>query len=162
MPWILILFLLPLVLFSVFVRRAIRVARQIRDPEQLRSLLSDETREALLEADLDPDSFSMQEVRKSEELTRLIASDLRRALRSVVLGLPIRVSEASPDTTRLGLDHNSEFSMHRWRTRTSRRAGHPPLPPPIGQTSGPGMRVLAVLAIVGAIAVAYVVVGSQR
>jgi hypothetical protein len=145
----------------VFVRRAIRVARQIRDPEQLRSLFSNDTRAALLEAGFDPDSVSMQEIQESEELARLIASDLRRVLRSVVLGLPVRVSEVSPDTARLRLNKSSDLSMHRWSTRTPRWDGHPPLPPPIDQTSGFGMRVVVVLVIVGIIAAAFFVIGSQ-
>ncbi len=154
MPWVLVLFLLPLVLFSVVVSRVIRLGRQLQDPEQLRSLFSDDVRAALLEANLDPDSVSMQEIQESEELSRLVAADLRRVLGSLVLGLRLPESRVSPDAARLR-------QMHRWSTEASRRAGQPLRPQPIGQSSGPEGRAIVVLVIVGLIAVATFVASSQ-
>ena len=162
MPWALVLFLLPLVLFTVFVRRVIRVGRQLRDPERLRSLFSDDVRAALREAGLDPDSVSMQEIQKSEALTRLIAADLRWVLRSVVLGLPLPQSGMSRDAPSLPMDDRSTLPTHGWSPRASGgRAAQPHLPPPIDQSSGPGIRTGVAFALLGLIAVAIFILYSQ-
>jgi hypothetical protein len=161
MPWILVLFLPPLVLFAVLVRRVVRIGRQLQDPERLRSLFSDELRAALREAGLDPDTVAMEEIQKSEELRRLLAADLRPVLRSIVLGLSLPEAGGGSDAVPRRLDHGSGPSTHGWSPRSSSRPAQPMLPPPIDQPSGPGVRTVLVLAMVGLIALAIFVAGSQ-
>lgn len=161
MPWVLLFLLPPLLVFAVLARRVIRLGRQLRDPEQLRSLFSDGVRAALLEAGLDPDSVSIEEIQASEELARLVAADLQRVLRSSVLGLRLPQSRVSPQAAHRRMDDESALSMHRWSTRASKQAEQPFLPPPIDQPSSPGIRTVVVLVIVGLLAVA-IFVGSSR
>ena len=160
MPWALLPFLIPVVLFAVAVRRMIRIGRLLRNPEQLRSLLSDETRAALLDAGLDPDSVDLQEIQESEELSNLIAADLRRVLRSLFLGGRLPDSLGSPDAAHPG-DPHAGPRMPQWNAGASDRAGQPVLPPPIDQPSDPRVRLVVALAIAGLIAAAIFVFGSQ-
>jgi hypothetical protein len=162
MPWVLILFLIPLVLFVVAARRMIRIGRLIRDPEQLRSLLSDETRAALRDTGFDPDSVNLQELQESEELSNLVAADLRRLLRPLFLGLPLPGSPGAPDAAHLHLDQKGDLRTPQWSAGDSDGAGQPVLPPPIDQPSDPRIRIVVALAIVGLIVVAIFVFGSQR
>ena len=110
MPWVLVLFLLPVALFALVAGRVIRLVRQFHDPEQLRSLLSDEARAAILEAGLEPDSISMQAIQENEQLSRLVAADLRRALRPLILGLRLREPGRSRDAAGLPSGHDSAGS----------------------------------------------------
>jgi len=161
MPWVLIPFLLPLVLFAVVARRVIRVSRQFRDPNRLRSFLSDHVRAALLEAGFDPDSVTLEEIQESEELQRLVAGDLRRVLYSLILGRLVPGSGDLSGARHLTVGGGSDVPMHQWNTQASMQAGQPFIPPPIDQPSGSGIRAAVVLAIVASIAAAIYVASSQ-
>lgn len=162
MPWVLVLLLLPLVLFVVFLRRVIPLARRLRDPEQLGRLLSEDVRAALRRAGLDPDSVSIQEIQKSEQLTRLVAADLRRVLLSVVLGLPQREPTGSPRHMPDALPADEgDSGAQRWSIGTPRQAGPLELPRPIEPSPVRGRRAVAVLAILGLLAIAIFFVNFQ-
>ena len=162
MSWIFLLFLIPLVLFMVVLGRVIRVARTLRHPERLRSLLSEHVHAAILEAGLDPDPFSMEEIQESEELKSLVAADLRRVIRSLFLGRPRHESDVSPAADRFRVHRDSDIPLQRWRSHpVSGQSGQSFIPPPIDHASGSGMRVMVVLVIIGLTAAAVFVVSSQ-
>ena len=161
MTWVLVFFLLPVVLFSLVVFRVIRLVRRFHDPEQLRSLLSDEARAAILEAGLEPDSISMQAIQENEQLSRLVAADLRRALRPLILGLRLSQPGRSRDAASLPSGHDSAAPMYRSSTGAFTPARQPFLPAPIDQSSGSGRRAIVALAVVGLLAVAIFVASSQ-
>lgn len=162
MPWVLILFLIPVVLFVVAARRMIRIGRLIRDPEQLRSLLSDETRAALRDAGFDPDSVDLQELQESEELSTLVAADLRRVLRSLFLGVPLPELPPGSGAAHLPVDRKGVLSTPPRSTTTSDPSGQPVLPPPIDQTPDPRIRIVVAVAIIALIAAAIFVFGAPR
>lgn len=154
MPWVLLPLVIPLLIFAVLVRRVVRVGRRLNDPEQLRLLLSDEVRAALLQAGFDPDSIRMEEIQESEQLQRLVANDLRRALRRAVMGLDRADARTTPGTPGAGVWPTAGSAPRGWDGRSSDRAGQPRLPPPIDQRSGPPPAALLALAMAVLIAVA--------
>jgi hypothetical protein len=159
MPWALLLFLVPLALFLVAARRLVRVMQQLRDPRRLAELLSEATRRALLEAGLDLDSIRLEELQKSEELSRLVGADLQRALRAAVLGggLPeTRRSVAALRPPAIG-----EPGVSALPSRFPESQPAPFLPPPIDSPRGSGPRILLVLVIVGLSAAAILVLGLR-
>lgn len=163
MQWlVLLLALLPLALFALFVRRVMRVVQRLRDPEQLRSLLSEEVRAALLEAGIDPDSVSVAEIQKSEKLRRIIAPDLNRAFRSALLGRSLPESRVFRGTSRLPTGHDSGPASPRWSHRAASHVEQPQLPPPIDPPSGPGARVVVALVVAALIVITALLVFSQQ
>ena len=137
MSWTLALFLLPLVVFAVVLRRVLRLALQLRDPQRLRELFSDEVRSALVDAGFDPDSVTPEDIQGSPELQRLVASDVRRVIHSLVFGLALPGSGRSADAARLRAAPTLDG-----------------LPAPIEPPSGGGLRTALALAVLAAIGLA--------
>jgi len=96
MLWFLLFFLTIAALIVVALRRALRVARSFQDPESLRELLSPDVRIALDRASIRLDADGMAKLRESEELTRLVTTDLRRAFVRAILA----AGAATPGRTR--------------------------------------------------------------
>ena len=158
MSWALLLFLLPLVLFTVIVLRVIRASQQFRNPEHRRSFLSGRVKAVLLEAGIDPNSLTKEDIKESEEVRNLIAADLRRVLFSVIFGRFSPEPGVSPDAAQLRMDHGSNVPMRLWRPPVSTQGDQPFVPPPIDQPSGSAIRAVLVLAIIASTAVAIYVV----
>ncbi|MEN8182632.1 MAG: hypothetical protein ABFS46_08865 [Myxococcota bacterium] len=152
MAWAFLVSLLSLVIFVVMLRRVIRVARMLRDPEQLRGLFSDEVRAALVEAGLDPDTVRLQEIQESPELARLVGDDLKRVLREAVLGIGSgsSASQRARSLFRSGASAERASGLN----GSSERMGQPFLPPPIDQASRGGFRAVALLVIAALVGVA--------
>lgn len=138
MPWAVVLFLLPLVLIATVARRAIRVVRLLRNPEQLRSLFSDGFRAAIVDAGLDPDTVTLEEIQGSPELSGLAAADLRRALQSSILGFRPAGSRSSAPALRVRTGDRDPVL----------------LPGPIDAPPGAPLRILALGVIAGLVALA--------
>jgi hypothetical protein len=161
MPWVLLPLVIPLLIFAVLVRRVVRVGQQLRDPEQLRLLFSDEVRAALRQAGFDPDTIRMEEIQESEQLTRLVADDLRRALRGAVLGRGPAETHTTPRTPGPEVRPAPGLAHRGWGGRGSDRTGQLGLPPPIDPRSGPPPIALLALAVAALVAVALLVTRFQ-
>lgn len=150
MPWAVLLLLVPVVLFALTARRAIRAMALLRDPEKLRQLLSQETRDALARAGFDPDSLDLQALQKSPELARLVGADLQRALRDALLGRGVPMPATTP-----GIPEIAPASG-------SKQAGQPLLPPPIDAPSHShlGLRLVFLLGVLALSAAAIRALGS--
>ena len=136
--------LIPPLLLALRARRVIAAMRQLRDPEQLRRLLSEDVRAALRAADVDPDSLSLEDIQQSERVGRLVGHDLRRVVRDALLGGWVSPGGAATPAA-LGT-HTSLPSPETLRP--------PGLPPPIDRPSGSGARAGIALAMVAALGAA--------
>ena len=113
-------------------RRLIPVVRGIADRAQRGALLTEETREALRRAGVDPASLDPNALGDAPELQRRVAVELKTALHDALRG------RAAPPIA----DDGSAAASFR-----------PSLPPPIDDANGSGLRLalaLAVLALGGA------------
>jgi hypothetical protein len=103
MLWFALFFAIPAAAMAFVLLQVVRVAQRFRDPESLRELLSAEVRVALDKKGIQLDSQGMARLGESDELTRLVVADLRRAFRRAVFapssGAPTRtVAPAAPVT----------------------------------------------------------------
>jgi hypothetical protein len=155
MHWALLLFLLPAVAVVVAMRRAVRIARVLRQPAAVGSLLSPRVRAALSEAGLNPDALDAERLRSNEKLAQLVAGDLRRALGSAIFGVRRHSPEFSDTVTAPTAVPIAAPGLLASRD-PSRPLG---LPPPIDLVSRGRPRTITVLAIAIVLAVAYVVFG---
>lgn len=146
MVWLALFFAIPAVLTAVAVHRVLRVARRFRDPEALRELLSADVRVALDRAGVGLDADGMLRLRESDELTRRVVADLRRAFVRAVL----RPSSGAPTRTVAPVTGSpSEALLEATAApRRSDRAAVPGLPTPIDALPSPTTRA-AVCAAVG-------------
>lgn len=92
----------PLVVILVVVYRLRRVARMVRDPEQLASLLSANTRDALEEAGIDSRTISLEDLETNQMLKQLVSNDLRAAVIRMLTRGSGQGSDASFRTTVAG------------------------------------------------------------
>ena len=120
------------------VRRAMDLARQLKDPRQLGALLSSETRDALERTGVDPDALRIDS-ELDPELRRRVAEDLKRAFQGAVLG----GGRAAPGS---GLGKAPAAPLPAVPPRLS------PPPAPYDEDPGAGLRWIAAAAIVAAAA----------
>lgn len=151
--WIvLLMFLIPPLLFALFLRRVIRLVRLFRDPDAFRALLSEDARAALRAARIDPDTVTPEQIRGSQELARLVSADLRKALQSTLFGLPgprSGRSPASPGAVRSLPPAPPELSV-----RPASR-GSVCLPAPIDRAANGRARAVALVLVMGLLVAAY-------
>lgn len=67
-------------------RRLVGFSRRVSDPAQLAGLLGVQTREALRQAGLDPNSVRLADLSNSPALKEQVSADMRLALRDAVRG----------------------------------------------------------------------------
>jgi len=112
-------------------RRLIPVARALGDPAKRAMLLSEETRDALRRAGVDPESFDPSRLGDDPELKRRVTAELKTLLSDAFRGRVAASNDAGPRAETASLQAS--------------------LPPPIDDASGNGLRLaIAVLAIGGA------------
>lgn len=158
MSWFVVLFFVPVAIFLLIARRVMRAIRRLQDPAQFGQFLSEDARRALRQANYDPDAIRFDEIKESEELSRILSAELRRVFRMAILGMDPSANRRSPGLP--GAPSGSSILAPARPEASSEAFDAEKLPPPIYEQSNFRALIQLLLIVAALVAAVLYFVGS--